>query len=602
MPTSRRFSVGAVPEALSIRSSKPRTNSLSSEVLPPPKFWVARGERRPLRRLPSNCDKRGDDGSLGPPRKISRHDRPAGDCDDCEDGDDSDGENRGDQGGVGRQNVRAPLLRRPLSLGQPRLDQSPLSLGQSPVSIPPLSLPLSPPTSSQEAVELPTVLVTPESPPLESELWAVHTLYRPGEEGEAMVRVVTSSTGIPSLEKEISSALSGSLDNSMVICGRNDSITKTYIDILPGLGPVSLPFGQTSISDVAADERLRGTSVTQSTTSLSQGTVHCLRDVGDGTISIATTTYCGIQHSVLSPSSGEQSAPHTSKSTTVLYSVNKKPVICENPFRRVFTKRKQFYQEREAASKRPESPETSSKRLIWRHNNHDCGDECIEDNLPKPQPKCFTLNANIQPFDPFIIKHSLPGDPSSFASSPSCASVNLTLCGEKDTIPPSVQLLPDGSGLKFMTKAMVEEDGTEACLEVNVNRDQSTITTLRTGSTDCTSNEISVKLVDGGNSVNIQQSQTSFPRPPPARPSSLHIPGPKYAMAAGAKSVCQARATSPCTSPRYNSLPNLKGVMYENYSRDPTWGYQSHPKDEERKLAFTRGEPVWDVDFGPKID
>merc|ERR1719266_1808280 len=134
----------------------------------------------------------------------------------------------------------------------------------------------------------------------------------------------------------------------------------------------------------------------------------------------------------------------------------------------------------------------------------------------------------------------------------------------------------------------VEEDGTEASLEVNVKRDQSTITTLRTGTSDCTSNEISVKLVAGGNMVNIQQSQSSFPRQAPVRPSSLHIPGPKYATTQHAKSVCQGRGTSPCTSPRYNSLPDLKGVMYENNSRDPTWGYQSHPKDEERKLAFTR--------------
>merc|ERR1712192_29777 len=140
----------------------------------------------------------------------------------------------------------------------------------------------------------------------------------------------------------------------------------------------------------------------------------------------------------------------------------------------------------------------------------------------------------------------------------------------------------------YMTR--VEEDGGEASLEVNVKRDQSTITTLRTGTSDCTSNEISVKLVAGGNMVNIQQSQSSFPRSqaPPVRPSSLHIPGPKYATTQHAKSVCQGRGTSPCTSPRYNSLPNLKGVMYENSSRDPTWGYQSHPKDEERKLAFTR--------------
>merc|ERR1712192_303555 len=140
----------------------------------------------------------------------------------------------------------------------------------------------------------------------------------------------------------------------------------------------------------------------------------------------------------------------------------------------------------------------------------------------------------------------------------------------------------------YMTR--VEEDGGEASLEVNVKRDQSTITTLRTGTSDCTSNEISVKLVAGGNMVNIQQSQSSFPRSqaPPVRPSSLHIPGPKYATTQHAKSVCQGRGTSPCTSPRYNSLPNLKGVMYENSSRDPTWGYQSHPEDEERKLAFTR--------------
>ena len=206
--------------------------------------------------------------------------------------------------------------------------------------------------------------------------------------------------------------------------------------------------------------------------------------------------------------------------------------------------------------------------------------------MPNEQ-KYFTLNANIQPFDPFIIKHSLPTSPAE-ASSPGCASVNLTLCGETDTVPPSIHLLPDGSGLKYMTR--VEEDGTEASLEVNVKRDQSTITTLRTGTSDCTSNEISVKLVAGGNMVNIQQSQSSFPRQAPVRPSSLHIPGPKYATTQHAKSVCQGRGTSPCTSPRYNSLPNLKGVMYENSSRDPTWGYQSHPKDEERKLAFTRGE------------
>jgi len=574
---NRRLSVGSVSDA-SLRTAnmiKPRTNSLCEPSPIGHKFWaLQRGsDRRPLRCLPTNCDKRGGDGSFEPPRKISRHCEPSPVTDSVADADiensDCDVENC-KKPPTNKEEIGNDWRRR----GLPR------------------SLSLASTGRVAEGV-LPTVMVTPDSPPQDTAFRTLHTLYRPGDEATVHTRVITSeSPPQNSLEKEISSALGAatSSKDSLMICGRNNSITNTFIDILPGLDPVSLPFGEPSISEVGevaeGTKSLPGPSITQSTTSLSQGTVHCLRDVGDGTISIATTTYCGIQHSVVSPTGGEKAGPLSSKSTTVLYSVNRKPVICENPFRKVFTRRKQFYQAKEDSG-RPTSPETSSKRLIWRHHNHNCSQEAgpsLVDPLPNEQ-KYFTLNANIQPFDPFIIKHSLPTSPAE-ASSPGCASVNLTLCGESDSVPPSVHLLPDGSGLKYMTR--VEEDGTEASLEVNVKRDQSTITTLRTGTSDCTSNEISVKLVAGGNMVNIQQSQSSFPRQAPVRPSSLHIPGPKYATTQHAKSVCQGRGTSPCTSPRYNSLPNLKGVMYENNSRDPTWGYQSHPKDEERKLAFTR--------------
>ena len=578
---NRRLSVGSVSD-VSLRTAnmiKPRTNSLCEPSPIGHKFWaLQRGsDRRPLRCLPTNCDKRGGDGSFEPPRKISRHCEPSPVTDSVADADiensDCDVENC-KKPPTNKEEIGNDWRRR----GLPR------------------SLSLASTGRVAEGV-LPTVMVTPDSPPQDTAFRTLHTLYRPGDEATVHTRVITSeSPPQNSLEKEISSALGAatSSKDSLMICGRNNSITNTFIDILPGLDPVSLPFGEPSISEVGevaeGTKSLPGPSITQSTTSLSQGTVHCLRDVGDGTISIATTTYCGIQHSVVSPTGGEKAGPLSSKSTTVLYSVNRKPVICENPFRKVFTRRKQFYQAKEDSG-RPTSPETSSKRLIWRHHNHNCSQEAgpsLVDPLPNEQ-KYFTLNANIQPFDPFIIKHSLPTSPAE-ASSPGCASVNLTLCGESDSVPPSVHLLPDGSGLKYMTR--VEEDGTEASLEVNVKRDQSTITTLRTGTSDCTSNEISVKLVAGGNMVNIQQSQSSFPRQAPVRPSSLHIPGPKYATTQHAKSVCQGRGTSPCTSPRYNSLPNLKGVMYENNSRDPTWGYQSHPKDEERKLAFTRGERV----------
>ena len=40
-----------------------------------------------------------------------------------------------------------------------------------------------------------------------------------------------------------------------------------------------------------------------------------------------------------------------------------------------------------------------------------------------------------------------------------------------------------------------------------MQKDGSLITTKRTGSSDCTSNEISVQLLDGGSRVSIQQSQ-----------------------------------------------------------------------------------------------
>ena len=48
--------------------------------------------------------------------------------------------------------------------------------------------------------------------------------------------------------------------------------------------------------------------------------------------------------------------------------------------------------------------------------------------------------------------------------------------------------------------------------EVKVQRDGSIITTKRTSSSDCTSNEISVQLLDGGSRVNIQQSQVQSDR------------------------------------------------------------------------------------------
>jgi len=446
---------------------------------------------------------------------------------------------------------------------------------------------------------IPTVVLTPDSPPQDSPAGTrkVQTLYTPDESKVETTIIESEDLFFPSssLEQEISRTINNnntSDDDSILICGKNNTVTKSFIDILPGIGPLTLPFGNSSISEIASSAEEQCCSVTKSTTSLTQGTVHFLKDAGNGTISIATTTFCGVQKSVFSSAvTGDTNNKPSSKSTTVLYTVNRKPLICENPFRKVFAKRKEFYQAKEGRDQL--SPETSSKKLIWRHTNHNCNrssPEPSEENIP-PIPKYFTLNANIQPFDPFIIKHDISGKQENpVKSNPWCSSVNLTLCPNSSSSNTSpVEMLPDGSGLKYLSRVEIPEDGSEACLEVKVNLDGSTITTKRTGKSDCTSNEISVQLLDGGNHVNIQQSQVSHPKEKPVRPSSLHIPGSKHSHTARhAQSLYQGRGTSPQSIPRYNSLPTLKGILYDNYTNNASWDYNLHPKDEEKRLAYTR--------------
>ena len=58
-----------------------------------------------------------------------------------------------------------------------------------------------------------------------------------------------------------------------------------------------------------------------------------------------------------------------------------------------------------------------------------------------PSPRYFTLNANIQPFAAFSIRHDLSSDQD--MSSSSCSAVNLTLCSDPDQNQP-VEVLPNG--------------------------------------------------------------------------------------------------------------------------------------------------------------
>ncbi len=155
--------------------------------------------------------------------------------------------------------------------------------------------------------------------------------------------------------------------------------------------------------------------------------------------------------------------------TTVIYTVNARPIVCENPFRKVFARRQQFYKARE---RRTASPDPSSKRLLWRPCDHACrrnslcpdrqpppppADDERAATLPSPSPRFFTLNAHIQPFAAFSIRHDLSSGSDQEMSSSSCSAVNLTLCSDKSQ---PVEVLPDGQVNK---KRTTEQLWTRAC-------------------------------------------------------------------------------------------------------------------------------------------
>ena len=274
----------------------------------------------------------------------------------------------------------------------------------------------------------------------------IHTLYSP-DDAEVQATVIESQDVFfppESLEKELRKSLaktSGELDSeNMIIYGNNETVTKHCIDIVPGFGPISLPFGSTtksqgndSASGLMPEVNLGelGVSVTKSSTSVTQGKIHVVKNISEGVVSIATTSFCSISHSVLSTASWNGGNPNkryksfnqldfgilnvSSRCKTVVYTINRKPIICENPFRKVFAKRKEFYQSR--GDRDNSSPETSSSRLIWRHSNHNCRrlasplhEPSPVISQPGPEHNFFTLNANIEPFNPFTIKHDLSGD------------------------------------------------------------------------------------------------------------------------------------------------------------------------------------------------
>ncbi len=603
-------------------------------------------------------------------------------------------------------------------------------------------------------LSVPTVVLTKESPPPQARLSSpfpsdpdcgrVETLFSPD-----CPRQLTPTCDVVDPTEEAKG-------DDFLLLGNASSLTAVCLDVEPGprdvgdVGDVktvdedllnnNLSPGfdddkqSVASSSMASSSTSSRASCSLSTTTLSQGELRLIRPGGQeddaeevnrprrrqrrSPLSVTTTAFTTISRDTVSVTNfdsegGRPVITKTSTSSTIFWNNDNSTVarsnhynsnLCsENPFRKVFAKRKEFYQN--IAEK--ESKVSSVNRLLLRKRH--CAVCCAESRTcptASREHKCanaatqsedfvedggsgkgndassssrLTLDADIQPFLPFTIRHDLlladggPGAASEIAlkdgaaglirspSSSSDLARRLLLqqgsaaagCGGE-----GLMLDPEG-GLHYAASAINSEDGVESRLEVSVGADGSSVITTRhkrLGSPSEISNNsvVQVQVEEGGGKVvKIQHSQQktttssltqgeqrSRPRgllPNSASAGSLSglllPPGLLVDLASGSgrprpsSAYCTQVSPALGTSspwmttqeqrqqlqqqyyPRYNSLPNMDGrppppplpvSLLANKGYPTTiedledehqqgWAYNTHPADEEKRLAFTRG-------------
>ena len=153
----------------------------------------------------------------------------------------------------------------------------------------------------------------------------------------------------------------------------------------------------------------------------------------------------------------------------------------EHPFRKLFAKRKEFYQ---TISQRKENY-SSVNRLLWRkrHCALCCADSrnCSVKNHEQQQQEQrallgnssnnnnkITLNAKIEPFPPFTIRHDVDSGRASIDGD--AVKVDAKAEAKIDNSE-NMELTPDGKELRYAKSTINSEDGVESHLEVSVGVD-----------------------------------------------------------------------------------------------------------------------------------
>jgi hypothetical protein len=375
-----------------------------------------------------------------------------------------------------------------------------------------------------------------------------------------------------------------------------------------------------------------------STTTLSHGELRLMQP--DSASPVATTAFTTIRCKSITVAPG--CAPRTSSTTSTIFSpVPSAPPpkhdCPEHPFRKVFAKRKEFYQ---TIGERKENF-SSVNRLLWRKRHctlccadsrncskspniteHDvvtaaASEQQVLHHPVQPKSNRITLNANIEPFAPFTIQHDLDSgegavieDNKDAAGSSSSDIVKfLNVAGGGG------ELSSDGKELRYAKSTINSEDGVESHLEVSVGVDGSSVVTTtrhkRLGSPSEFANTLRLGFDEDRKVLNIEQSTAR------SRPNSMLLPMllqhksnsaycTQMAAEEGGSQTLNAPGGQAGTNfeQRYNSLPNWYGgrpppeALFlnalamsspQNQQQQQNQMYKSHPADEEKRMAFTRG-------------
>ena len=255
-------------------------------------------------------------------------------------------------------------------------------------------------------------------------------------------------------------------------------------------------------------------------------------------------------------------------------------LLQQNPYRRIFEQRQQFYEKLDQMTNSSACTEASTCSIKGGWQRCQGGSS----GGIKSRDHVFTVRTNIEPFGPFVIEHDVK------SQGPGKLSHGNMIC-----------LNPESeSELRYATSHSGE--GVESHLEVSLGKDGSIIKT-RHQRLDQNSTENSILKLqygEGGKVLEIQQTQSVTAVP---IRDKAHLSTPAATTGQGGRIFNNHRPTSAyCTSgpatmnnlqqqflvPRYNSMPNLDRSRSGRLTSSEL-GFNIHPADEEKRMAYTRG-------------